>query len=63
MQCVATAPDGARSYDAVGIVNGSQSSASLISSSRDEAASEANYERFDTTLRAFVNSDPRIKPE
>jgi hypothetical protein len=61
MRCVATAPDGS-SYDTIGIVNGSHSSASLISSSNDETASEANYRQFEATLRAVVNSDLGAKP-
>jgi hypothetical protein len=60
--CVATAPDGAKSYDTVGIVTGSHSSVSLISSSRDEAVSDANYGRFEPVLRTFINSDLRTNP-
>jgi hypothetical protein len=55
MRCVTTAPDGAKSYDTIGIVNGSHSSASLISSSSDEAASKANYRQFEAALKAVVN--------
>ena len=61
MRCVATAPDGAKSYDTIGIVNGSNWSASLISSSGDEAASGANYRQFETALKAVVNSDLRAR--
>ena len=61
MHCVATAPDGSKSYDTIGIVNGSHLSASLISSSRDETASEANYGQFEAALKAVTNSDPGIK--
>jgi hypothetical protein len=58
MRCVAMAHDGSKSYDTAGIVNGSHSSASLISSSSDEAASEANYGQFEAALKAIVNSGP-----
>ncbi len=60
-RCVATAPDGAKSYDTIGIVDGSNWSASLISSSRNEAASGANYRQFEAALKAVVNSGPRAK--
>jgi hypothetical protein len=62
MRCVATAPDGAKNYDTVGIVNGSNWSASLISTSRDEAASEASYRQFEAALKAVTNSDLRARP-
>jgi hypothetical protein len=61
MRCVATAPDGSKSYDTIGIVDGSNLSASLISSSRDETASETNYRQFEAALKAVVNSSPRPK--
>jgi hypothetical protein len=65
MHCVATVPDGAKSYDTIDIisgVNGSDLSASLISSSSDATASEANYEQFEAALKAVVNPDLRAKP-
>jgi hypothetical protein len=62
MHCVATAADGTKTYDATGIINGSNLSASLISSSGDEAASEANYRQFEAALKAVTNSDFRAKP-
>jgi hypothetical protein len=57
MRCVAAAPDGSKSYDTVGIVEGSNLSASLISSSSDETASEVNYRQFEAVLKAVTNSD------
>ena len=62
MPCVATAPDGSKSYETIGTVNGTNWSASLISSSSAEAASEANYRLFEAKLKAVVNSGPRPKP-
>jgi hypothetical protein len=65
MHCVATASDGTKSFDTIDIIsgiNGSNLSASLISSSSDATASEANYERFETALKAVVNSDSRARP-
>jgi len=62
MRCVTTAPDGAKSYDTIGIVNGSHSSASLISSSRDATASEVIYGQFEVALKAVVNSYFGAKP-
>jgi hypothetical protein len=62
MRCVATGPDGAKSYDTIGIVNGSNLSASLISSSRDETASETNYRQFEAALKIVVNSELRARP-
>jgi uncharacterized protein YfaP (DUF2135 family) len=56
MRCVATAPDGSKSYDTGGIISGPNLSASLMSSSRDETASEANYVQFEAALKAVVNS-------
>jgi hypothetical protein len=61
MHCIATAPDGTRTYDATGIIDGLNLSASLISSSRDEAASEANYGQFGAALKTLTNSDVRAK--
>jgi hypothetical protein len=60
-RCVATAPNGAKSYDTVGIINGSNLSASLISSSNDETASETNYRQFEAALKAVVNPDLRAR--
>jgi hypothetical protein len=62
MPCVATAPDGSKSYETIGTVNGTNWSASLISSSSDEAASEANYRLFEAKLKAVMNPGPRAKP-
>ena len=62
MHCVAAATDGTKTYDATGTINGSSLSASLISSSGDEAASEANYRQFEAALKTVVNSDLRAKP-
>jgi hypothetical protein len=61
MHCVATAPDGTKSYDTIDIINGSNFSASLISSSNDEAASKANFRPFEAALKAAMNSDLGIK--
>jgi hypothetical protein len=61
MHCVTTAPDGAKSYDTIDIINGSDFSASLISSSEDATASEANFRPFDAALKAAMNSDLGIK--
>ena len=62
MRCVTTVPDGTKRYDTSGIVNGSRWSASLISSSSDEAASEANYRQFAAALGPVVNSGLGAKP-
>jgi hypothetical protein len=62
MHCVAIAPDGSRTYDTIGIVNGSNLLASLISSSSDQTASEANYGQFEAALKAVTNSDLGAKP-
>jgi hypothetical protein len=62
MHCVATASDGTKSYDTTGIIDGSKLSASLISSSSDEAASEGNYGQFEAALTSFTNSNLRAKP-
>jgi hypothetical protein len=61
MHCVGTAPDGTKSYDAIDILNGSNFSASLISSSEDAMASEANFGLFEAALKAVMNSDLGIK--
>jgi hypothetical protein len=62
MRCVATAPDGSKSYDTIGIVSGSHLSASLISSSSDAMASEANFGQFEAAFKAVMNSDPGVRP-
>jgi hypothetical protein len=62
MHCVATAPDGTKSYDTIDIINGSNLSASLISSSDDATASERNFGQFEAALKAVVNSDLGAKP-
>jgi hypothetical protein len=62
MHCVATAVDGTKTYDAMGIINGSNLSVSLISSSNDQTASDANYRQFEAALRAVMNSDLGTRP-
>jgi hypothetical protein len=62
MHCVATAVDGTKTYDAMGIINGSNLSVSLISSSNDQTASDANYRQFEAALKAVMNSDLGTRP-
>ena len=62
MHCVATAVDGTKTYDAMGIINGSNLSVSLISSSNDQTVSDANYGQFEAALKAVMNSDLGTRP-
>jgi hypothetical protein len=59
MHCVATAVDGTKTFDAMGIIDGSNLSVSLISSSRDQTASDGNYRQFEAALKAVMNSGLR----
>jgi hypothetical protein len=59
MHCVATVVDGTKTHDAMGIINGSNLSVSLISSSSDQTASEANYRQFEVALKTVTNSGLR----
>ena len=59
---VATAPDGTKKYSTFRVVTGSNLSATIISSSSDELASEANYLQFEAALKTAVNSGLRAKP-
>jgi hypothetical protein len=59
LHCVATAVEGTKTYDSMGIVNGSNLSVSLISSSHDQTASDANYRQFEAALKAVMNSGLR----
>jgi len=55
MHCVATAVDGTKTYDAMGIIDGSNVSVSLISSSSDQTSSDANYRQFEAALKVAIN--------
>lgn len=53
------AADGTSEYVVSGVLFGSKASASLISSSRDEKASSANYALFGVAVMLFVTSAKR----
>ena len=52
------AADGTSEYVVSGVLFGSKASASLISSSRDEKASNANYALFGVAMMLFVAPAP-----
>jgi hypothetical protein len=55
----AVAADGTSEYVVSGVLFGSKASASLISSSRDEKASNANYALFGVAVMLFVTTAKR----
>jgi hypothetical protein len=54
-----TGVDGSKEYAVSALIVGSRAAASLISSSRDEKASETNHNLYALAIMMFVNMSPK----